>query len=153
MFLELCKKFPNKKFKIAGQGPLEEKCKQISNAQYLGLLTGDKLNRTIAEAELVVYPSICYENCPLSVLEAISLGTPVLASGRGGIRELIDNGKSGILVDEPFTMDNLLKEAEKLVNNKVLLKEMSQYCVRVKKDFLVLEQYGKELEKIYRSFL
>ena len=153
MFLELCKKFPNKKFKIAGQGPLEEKCKQISNAQYLGLLTGDKLNRTIAEAELVVYPSICYENCPLSVLEAISLGTPVLASGRGGIRELIDNGKSGILVDEPFTMDNLLKEAEKLVNNKVLRKEMSQYCVRVKKDFLVLEQYGKELEKIYRSFL
>ena len=43
-------------------------------------------------------PSEWYENCPLSLLESLALGRPVIGSRIGGIPELIEEGSDGLLV-------------------------------------------------------
>lgn len=55
-------------------------------------------NRRIAAAKCSIYPSVWYENCPYSVMESIALGTPVLGTNIGGIPELIEDGKTGVLL-------------------------------------------------------
>lgn len=150
-FLELCDRFPDVSFKIAGSGPYEEECKKRKNVEYLGLLTGEVLKKTIAQARFVIYPSICYENCPLSILEAISLGTPVISSSRGGSMELVDNGKTGILIEEPFSVNKLEKVVKKLLERPEWVEEMTRHCISSREKFFTLEKYGKELERIYRQ--
>ena len=150
-FLELCDRFPDVSFKIAGSGPYEEECKKRKNVEYLGLLTGEVLKKTIAQARFVIYPSICYENCPLSILEAISLGTPVISSSRGGSMELVDNGKTGILIEEPFSVNKLEKVVKKLLERPEWVEEMARHCISSREKFFTLEKYGKELERIYRQ--
>lgn len=153
MFLEITKRFSDIKFKIAGSGPLEQKCRGLANVEYLGLLSGENLKSVIAKAKFVIYPSICYENCPLSILEAISLGTPVIASSRGGSCELIENGKDGVLIPEPFNQESLTDETAKLLENRELLEKMTQNCIKSRERFYTLEKYGNEIEKIYREII
>jgi glycosyltransferase involved in cell wall biosynthesis len=60
---------------------------QVSAAEALGLLL---------RARALVLPARSYEGCPRSVLEAFAAGVPVLASGIGGIPELVEPGLSGL---------------------------------------------------------
>jgi glycosyltransferase involved in cell wall biosynthesis len=52
----------------------------------------------IADMDLLLVPSIYADPCPLSVLEGLALGTPVVGSAIGGIPELIEHEKTGLLV-------------------------------------------------------
>ena len=95
--------FPNKPFKIAGSGPLaSELGKQTAQAgsdhvEIVGFQSGDRLLNLIRESIAVIVPSEWYENCPMSILEALALGRPVIASSIGGIPELISDGQDGYL--------------------------------------------------------
>lgn len=83
---------------VAGTGPLEQKLRsKYPSARYVGHLTGHLLTKTIARSALVVVPSEWYENCPMSILEAMAHGKPVVASNIGGIPELVRNGETGVL--------------------------------------------------------
>lgn len=88
--------------KFAGVGPEENNLRQLAdnkkvNAEFLGFKEGRELKEIILGAKAVVLPSIWYENMPLSLLEALSLGKPVLASEIGGMPEMIINGSNGWL--------------------------------------------------------
>ena len=67
-----------------------------SRVRWLGQLTHDELMRAIARAALVAYPSL-YEGFGFPPLEAMALGTPVVASDRGSLPEVL--GDAAILVD------------------------------------------------------
>lgn len=100
------------KLVVAGTGPLEEQLrKQYPNAEYRGFVAGEALAATIAGAAVVVVPSEWYENCPMSVLEAMAHGRPVIGSRMGGIPELISEGSSG----ELFEAGNRTELKRKLV--------------------------------------
>lgn len=86
------------RMKIAGTGPMEEALRaRYPSASFLGHLTGADLKGAIARASLVVVPSNCYENCPMSVLEAMAYGKAVVGSDIGGIPELVVHGETGLL--------------------------------------------------------
>ena len=53
--------------------------------------------QTLPDLDLVVVPSLWYENTPFSVLEARAMGVPVVASDLGGISEVIVPGQDGFL--------------------------------------------------------
>ena len=114
--LSVCKKLPYIKFVFAGNGPLKENVKQISNVEDMGFLKGEKLKKIIEEALFAVYPSEWYENCPFSVMEAISYGTPVIATDIGGLPELVEDGKTGMLF-EYGNVEELKSRIESLYNN------------------------------------
>ncbi|MDD1773006.1 MAG: glycosyltransferase [Methanomassiliicoccales archaeon] len=87
---------------IAGRGNLEglvrEREREMGGKiRYLGFLDRDELLSEIRSALAVVLPSQCPENSPLSCIEALALGTPIIVSGRGGLPELVDDPQSGLI--------------------------------------------------------
>ncbi len=56
-----------------------------------------ELNAILADTDLVVVPSLWYENTPLVIYEAHAAGTPVLASNLGGMAEAVRDGVDGLL--------------------------------------------------------
>ena len=63
-----------------------------------GWLSSDELWEELAEASILVTPSL-YETFGLSVLEAMAQGLAVLSSANGGLVELVQDGKTGMIVD------------------------------------------------------
>ena len=135
-------------FKVAGSGPLEEEMRNADNIELLGFKTGDELKELISKARLTVCPSILYENCPFSVIESIVYGTPVVGSKIGGIPELIDEGKTGLLF-EPENTDDFKEKINIILNDKELAESMSKACLE--KKFDTLEQYAEKLMNIYKQ--
>ena len=79
--------------KIAGGGPLVEELKSkyagCKNIEFLGHLNAGQVRQYLSEARFSVIPSEWYENNPLSVIESLCFGTPVVGARIGGIPELI----------------------------------------------------------------
>lgn len=96
---------------IAGDGSwrpeMERQIRNLPNVEYLGFCAGPELTQLTCRAKAVVVPSQWYENCPMSVLEAMALGRPVIGARIGGIPELIENGRSGFLF-EPGNIPDLI---------------------------------------------
>lgn len=87
---------------IFGEGPLRKVCEDYSNANglsnkvyFMGFKTNiyDYMNKL----ELLVMPSL-YEGLPYTVLEAMNMKVPIIASEVGGLKEVINNNYDGILV-------------------------------------------------------
>lgn len=95
VLLAAAAQLPEITFKIAGSGPEEGKLKEfcqaqkLTNVEFVGFQTGQALEDFIAQAKLLVVPSIWYENGPLSVLEPMARGQIVLGSRIGGIPEML----------------------------------------------------------------
>ena len=80
------------KLKIAGGGPLKEELQAkyaSDNIEFLGHLDAVSVANLISHARFAVQPSECYENNPLSVIETLCAGTPVIGTKIGGIPELV----------------------------------------------------------------
>lgn len=152
LFIEVCKELKNIKFIIAGSGPMEEKCKNISNVEFVGFKNGKELEEIISKALFTVYPSIWYENCPLSVLESESLGTPVLSTKLGGTTELIDNGITGCLIDN-MSKESLAHAIQEMYYNKENLKKMSKNCIVKRNSMIDLDEYSKKIMNIYEEII
>lgn len=70
-----------------------------SNVSFLGQLPADQVKVIYQSARYLVFPSRCFEGCPLVVSEAMINGLPVISSRIGGLPELVDDGVTGLLFD------------------------------------------------------
>ena len=80
---------------VIGDGPLKNSLPQAPNIEYKGRKDWAEIKETVRRARFLVVPSECFENNPLSVIEAKCLGTPVLGARIGGVPELIQEEKEG----------------------------------------------------------
>jgi len=104
-------------FVVAGAGPLEERLRAsaadmgLDNVRFVGYQTGEALVRLYSEARLTVVPSECYENCPVSLLESLASGKPVVGARIGGIPELIEEGVDGVTFrpGDPYDLADKLR--------------------------------------------
>jgi len=93
----------NRRLKIIGDGPLRGELEamvrrmNLAQVEFTGSLGGGALRKEVSGAEFVVVPSEWYENSPLVIYEAFTMGKPVIGARIGGITELIDHGKDGFL--------------------------------------------------------
>lgn len=148
VLLKACEKLPEVSFVFAGDGPLKEQVEKLSNIENKGFLNGEELRKVISQAQFVVVPSIWYENCPFTVIEAQKLGTPVIGSNIGGIPELLDIGKTGE-VFEVSDVEMLIEYILKLWNDKDICKSYIKNCR--KKEFDKLQNYCQKLLEIYNE--
>lgn len=146
--LEVCRKLPEIPFIFAGNGPLEEEVSRVVNVENRGFLSGNELYKTIAEAAFSIYPSEWYENCPFSVMESIALGTPVIGADIGGIPELIDNGKTGMLFQSK-SIEGLEAAVRALWMDEKIRSQYVQNCQKEKFDSIAI--YCDGLLKIYQG--
>ena len=148
VLINACKQLPEVDFVFAGDGPLREEVEKAENIKNVGFLSGEKLRMMIAQAKFAVVPSIWYENCPFTVIEAQKLGTPVIGSNIGGIPELIDEGRTGELF-EAGNAEALVGKVLSLWNDRAKCKKYSDNCL--KKEFDSLENYCEKLMQIYNN--
>ena len=89
--------------KIVGDGPLAEQvaraAQEDGRIEWLGRRSVAEVSDIIGDACGMLLPSICYETFGRSVIEAYCKGTPVIASNQGAMAELIQHGRTGLLVD------------------------------------------------------
>ncbi|HEX9935131.1 MAG TPA: glycosyltransferase family 4 protein, partial [bacterium] len=69
----------------------------LTNVEFTGSLKGRALQQGVLGAQFVVVPSEWYENSPLVIYEAFTMGKPVIGSRIGGIPELVGEGQDGLL--------------------------------------------------------
>lgn len=87
---------------ICGTGPLEEWCKnyitehQLENVEMKGHVSNADVKNLLSESEALILPTRWYEGFPMSILEAFSVGTPVLGSNMGNVGNLIEDKFNGI---------------------------------------------------------
>lgn len=138
---------------VAGTGPMYDVLKAQYNPSILvGYLSGEALQNTIRKASVIVVPSEWYENCPMSVLEAMAYGKPVVGSRIGGIPELIEDGETGLLF-EAGDADSLLAALNKLMGDKALRQKMGKAGHQRVEQYFSLEKHHQGLMNIYEKVL
>jgi glycosyltransferase involved in cell wall biosynthesis len=89
--------------KIAGDGPLSNRVKAAADAdkriEWLGQIEKKEMFDLLGQATCLIMPSVCYETFGLTIVEAFAKGTPVLASRMGAMQELVQDGRTGFLLD------------------------------------------------------
>ena len=146
MLLAACRELPEVQFVFAGSGSMEGEPAGAPNVKYVGFQQGDALKKLIAEARFTVYPSVWYENCPLSVMESIASGTPVIGARIGGIPELIEDGKTGLLF-ESGNVQELTKQIRRLWDDAALRASCEAACRA--QHFDTAEEYARKLLTYY----
>ena len=134
------KLLPQYKFIVAGSGPDEEVLRGIDNLELAGFLNGEELTSLMANAALLLAPSICFENCPLSILESHSLGVPVVTMNSGGMAELVKDGVNGTLVPEA-TAKTVADQIEKTLSDAEYYGKLKENCKNMKDEILTVEKY------------
>jgi glycosyltransferase involved in cell wall biosynthesis len=67
-------------------------------ASHRGAFPNERVAQVLAEIDVLLMPSLCYENTPLVIYEALASGTPVIATAEGGMRELVEELGGGWLL-------------------------------------------------------
>lgn len=111
-------------------------------------LNSERLYCEISNAKYFILPSIWYENSPVSIIEAISLGIIPIVSNIGGMKELIDYFNVGYCFDPQD--ENSIVEVLKKISNKNLLLNINSNVILKLNEF-TNDQYKNNIIKIYKN--
>lgn len=114
---------------------------------FLGMLDRDQLVKYYQKAAAVLAPIQWDEPFGLSMAEANSCGTPVVAFRRGSVPEVVDNGKSGYIVDNSAEMILAIEKLEKI--------SPKDCASRVQKNFseeIMVNNYERVLQELIDSW-
>ncbi len=159
-FLDFCQQLAmaGRRFELLlpGYGPLEESVR--SKVKFLGLTDYVKqpgrvpwkaMPELYAKCDIGVFPSNS-EMMPIAVLEMMSTGLPVVAYGAGGIRQVIDNGKTGYITavgDKKLFRSYL----ERLMDNTHIAHAMGDAASAKMRTHFSIEVIGEQTLALYNS--
>jgi len=128
---------------------LEELARRVG-ASLPGGLARERVPAALAEIDLLVVPSIWYENQPLTILEALATRTPCLVSDLGGMAELVEEGRDGWRF-RPGDADDLARVLSDVLADPERLRALplASAAPRVKR----MEESAAEMEGRYRAAL
>lgn len=91
---------PDCKLLIVGNGPMEAWCKSFIkknnlNIEFTGHVSHEQVLKILSESKALVFPSKLYEGLPMSIVEAFSVGTPVICPDFGNAGTMVKDGYSG----------------------------------------------------------
>jgi colanic acid/amylovoran biosynthesis glycosyltransferase len=118
---------------IAGEGPLQSQL--ISDASglrvtFLGVLGREALAAEFGAASIAVFPSVAaasgdQDGLPVALLEAMSLGCAVVASDLPGLRDAVEDGRSGLL-STPGSVEELAAALGRLLRDQELCDQLGR---------------------------
>lgn len=107
---------------LAGDGPSRATLESLADelgisdhVRFLGFLSEDEVVRALQQSDLFVLPSFV-EGLPVSAMEALAIGVPVIATNIAGTGELIEHGRTGLLV-RPSDAQALVEAVVTMVND------------------------------------
>lgn len=138
---------------VCGTGPLEEWCKKfieyngMDSIEMRGKVDNQEAKRLMAESEALILPSLWYEGFPMTIVEAYSVGCPVIGSKIGNVGCLIENGVTGWLIN-PKRIETLMI-ALKQPYNRMRRRTLDRYnaIYDSESNYVKLEKVYSQIEK------
>ncbi|MFA6106324.1 MAG: glycosyltransferase [Patescibacteria group bacterium] len=131
VFALAAKKFTDARLLIVGDGPEKENLEKFAHelgisdrVKFAGFLFGAELVKALQAADVFITASLS-ENQPVSVLEAMSCGLPVIASRAAGIPEIVKDGENGFLA-APGNTEEMAEKLIALLADPEIRKKFSQ---------------------------
>lgn len=146
--------------KLMGGGDTQENEKIVRSAyaeaglscvEFLGPLSGDEKWRQFSSADVFVLPSHS-EDMPITILEAMGLGLPVISTDVGGISSMVQDGVHGYLV-KPHDVAGLVGRMQLLAEKPNLRKAMGLASKQKHAESYSFEKYELGMEGLYREVL
>jgi glycosyltransferase involved in cell wall biosynthesis len=138
--------------KIMGDGPLAEEVRArvavLPQVEYLGQRTAWEVASAMGNARFLIFASESYEPLPLTIIEAFSQGTPVIAANLGSIATLVEDGATGLQFNVGDARD-LAAKANKLDADSRAYREMRRNCRRMYEERYTESQNYRMLTEIY----
>lgn len=116
--------------------------------RFCGIFPNEQIGKIFAELDVLVVPSIWYENTPLVIYSAQAAGCPIIASNLGGMAEVVEHGKNGLLF-RAGDITGLAGALNRLANDRSLLRQLAANAIRPKS----ITDYVTELQVIYDEVL
>jgi glycosyltransferase involved in cell wall biosynthesis len=118
--------------RIAGSGPLETQLRMkveqsglAERVQLLGAMAGARKQQLLEQTDVFVLPTFLPERLPYALLESMAEGIPPVACAIGGVAELIEHRRTGLLVP-PRRPDLLADAILQLASDRKLLEQISR---------------------------
>ncbi|PWK22386.1 glycosyltransferase involved in cell wall biosynthesis [Arcicella aurantiaca] len=140
---------------IAGSGsddylnPLKKLTEKSKNIQFVGYVSGQEKEELIRNAIALIIPSNCYENFPMSILEAYRNQKSVIVSNIGGLPSIVKDGNTGLLFE--VGNSNSLKNAVNLMTVHNNFNKLGQAGYSYFLENFTEERNYKQLIEIYQK--
>lgn len=126
--LDAAKLLPNVRFRIVGDGPLKEvvrrAAREFENVEYVGFVSKNEGGKLIGSSLACLMPSIWEDPGPLTSLEAMAEGTPVICYPMGGVAEYVADAGAGLVCSEA-NPESLVRSIRRLIEEPTLWEECS----------------------------
>jgi colanic acid/amylovoran biosynthesis glycosyltransferase len=161
---KLAKVNSNIEYNIVGDGPLREDLQRLIEELNVGdivKLLGWRHQQQIVEildrSHILLAPSVTSQNgdregIPVSLMEAMAMGLPIISTQHTGIPELVENGVSGFLVPER-DVDTLAEKLTYLVEHPQVWSEMGRAGRAYVEDHYNLNKLNDRLVEIYQELI
>jgi len=97
--------------------------------RWIGAVAGRRKQRLLARARCLLVPSKVAETSSLVAMEAIAAGTPVIAYRAGALPEIVEDGRTGFLVDGPDEMANAIRLVDTISPNECRARARERFPV------------------------
>lgn len=153
---EVKKQIPDVKFILAGSGSEadEKAIRQLvdengvaENVVFPGWVRGDEKDRLLREADVFFLPSY-NEGMPMSVLDAMGYGLPVVSTNVGGIPKIVHDGVNGFCC-EAGDVDTMANSIKQLIMNDKKRESAAYESMLIVKQKYSLESHLECLESVY----
>ncbi|MGB5665579.1 MAG: glycosyltransferase family 4 protein, partial [Maribacter sp.] len=148
-FQNLNKEHPDLQLIIAGDGEeyknIEKLVQNDTNINMAGYVVGQEKINLLKDCHIYCLPSYT-EGLPISVLEAMAFGLPVITTRVGGLKDFFHDGKMGYFV-EPKNSKQLEEKLRSLLSDKDQMATMGMYNFNYANENLLSHQVAKRLYK------
>lgn len=147
---------PGALFLLAGEGPERESLEALAAQQGIAervrfLGRREDVPQLLAACDVFALPSL-YEGSSLAVLEAMAAGIPIVSSAIGGTDELIEDGRSGLLV-APGDAEGLAAALRRVIDDPALRESLAAQAREGVEAGLTRKQMASRVSGVYRELL
>ena len=147
---------------IAGNGPLREHLQNIINRKkmknricMLGYISDEELKQYYRESTVFVLPAIFDSNgdtegLGMVLIEAIMRNTPVIATGIGGIRDIVIDNNTGLFCEEKNSRD-IAAKINLIINDPILASTLTVNAYKYVTDNFSIEEIIKRFNEVYEK--
>jgi glycosyltransferase involved in cell wall biosynthesis len=152
---KLLPSFPNLRLVVLGDGPEREQIHRL--AQSLGTAVvfpghHDDVMAVLAATDVLIHPTLM-DAFPTSLLEAAAACVPVVATDVGGIPEIIEDGRTGFLIDSPPSAGVLAARLAPLLRDEQMRRNIGEYAHERFTERFTAELWAKRLRSVYDEVL
>lgn len=145
----------NVTFIICGNGDINlyKQLAKDNNIQnkiiFTGWIDGKEKEEIIKRSNIYFLPSL-HEGLPMSIIEAMSYGLPIISTNVGGIPEIVINNHNGF-IHSPDDITGMQESIIKLINDNSLLEQMGKNSLNIAQDTLNINNIANQIANLYKE--